>query len=632
MTVGEFDHRAQGLVGKMGELPSTPVAVAARDFGDDYPSLCDHGRVRLAGTLLLATLLLYVPWMLTSLNEKSPWIAWPFAAASVFSTAYAVLTVFNAWSRQVPVRRPVGHGVEPHVGVIIPTCGEPVPMVLRTILSVLEQDWPVDRMTVVVSDDGHNPELAAAVATLPVLYHVPPARFAPGRDGAAKAGNLNSALAMLDRRHPALAFVETRDADDEVGSNGFLREAVGQLLADQRLAFVQTIKEAQVSAGDPFNNREPMFYRGQMLARNASNSVFPCGSGLVWRRSALRDIGEFPTWNLVEDVQSGVEALRRGWRGLYLPIVGAVGQHAPEDVPSFYKQRLAWAIDTVRLIVWGRLKGLGRRQRLQFTEMAVFYLNAFTILVYIPSVACPMLGWSPLRDTGAGYAVHILPLVLATEIWLLVLNHPFHDRRRHQRRPMLALWRQRLMITGLAPVYMKASLQAILSGPNRKPAYKVTRKEDDLRWHWRYTLPQIGLVLVVPCVGIYTLLYGTLPSAAVLVATMYWGGLNIALLTGFVTRSWYGVVPAHPTASGGLTADDWIALKRAGFKLNENVFSVFAPVVGKNTATLGRRARVLRWPETIYHVVRLTAESRDDARQQVVDALGREPGTLSVGC
>jgi cellulose synthase (UDP-forming) len=104
---------------------------------------------------------------------------------------------------------------------------------------------------------------------------------------------------------------------------------VGQLVADERVAFVQTIKEAQVSAGDPFNNRESMFYRGQMLARNASNAVFPCGSGLVWRRSALREIGEFPTWNLVEDVQSGVEALRRGWRGLYLPIVGAVGQHSP---------------------------------------------------------------------------------------------------------------------------------------------------------------------------------------------------------------------------------------------------------------------------------------------------------------
>jgi hypothetical protein len=38
-------------------------------------------------------------------------------------------------------------------------------------------------------------------------------------------------------------------------------------------------------------------------------------------------------------LQSGLEALRRGWRGIYLPILGAVGQHAPDDVPNYYKQR-----------------------------------------------------------------------------------------------------------------------------------------------------------------------------------------------------------------------------------------------------------------------------------------------------
>jgi hypothetical protein len=175
------DPPAGIAVGAIEPAPSAPIAVAARAFGDDFPPLRDQGRFRLAGLVLLATLLLYVPWMLTSLNEKAPWIAWPFAAANLFSVGYAVLAVCNQWSRRVPVRRPVAPGVEPHVGVIIPTCGEEVPMVLRTIVSVLEQDWPADRLTVVVSDDGHDAELAAAVATLPVVYHSPPPRGAPGR-------------------------------------------------------------------------------------------------------------------------------------------------------------------------------------------------------------------------------------------------------------------------------------------------------------------------------------------------------------------------------------------------------------------------------------------------------------------
>ena len=497
--------------------------------------------MRAAGLLLLSTMFVYLSWMLTSLNDGVPWLAWPFAVANVFSIGYAMVTVINAWSRHVPQRRPLAIGAEPLVGVIIPVCGEPVPMVLRTIVSVLDQDWPADRLAVVLSDDGHDPELEAAVATLPVRYYSPEPRFAPGRDGAAKAGNLNSALRWLVGEYPEIRYIETRDSDDELGSNGFLRQVVGQLEADDRLAFVQTIKEAAVSAGDPFNNRESMFYRSQMLARNAANAVFPCGSGVVWRRTALHEIGDFPTWNLVEDLQSGVEALRRGWRGLYLPVVGAVGQHSPEDVPNVYKQRGTWALDTTRLMIWGNLRGLNLRQRLHFAEMLLFYLNAFTVLVYVPSIALALLGWTPLRTSGNSYVDHLLPLVVCTELWLLVINHPYNDRRRRQRRPIRALWQVRVMWAGMAPVYMKAVLQALLTGPNRKPVYKVTRKQDDLRWHWRHTLPQTTIVLIVVCVMLYAGSHGTLPSVNLLVGAVYWGGLNIVLLTGFVTRGWHGV-------------------------------------------------------------------------------------------
>jgi cellulose synthase (UDP-forming) len=534
--------------------PSSRIAQAARAFGDDFPPVRKQWRIRAAGVLLLLTALLYAPWMLTSLNDDVRWLAWPFAAANLCSLAYAALSIFNAWSRRVPERRPLPEGSEPPVGVIVPTCGEAVPMVLRTVASVLEQDWPHDRMTLVVSDDGHDPALEAALAGLPVVYHSPPPRDAPGRDGAAKAGNLNSALAMLVAEHPEIRYVETRDADDELGSSSFLREVVGQLEADERLAFVQTIKEAQVSAGDPFNNRESMFYRGQMLARNAANAVFPCGSGVVWRRTALHEIGDFPTWNLVEDLQSGVEALRRGWNGVYLPIVGAVGQHSPEDVPNVYKQRGTWAIDTVRLMVWGNLRGLKLRQRAHFAEMLAFYLNAFLVLVYIPSIICTLLGWTPLDATASGYVMHMIPLVLATEIWLLVVNDPYNDRRKRQRRPIRALWQVRIMWTGMAPIYMKASIQALLGGARRKPVYKVTRKVDDLRWHWRHTLPQTSLVLLVLFVLIYSVRHGTLPSVSLLAGAVYWGGLNVILLTGFVSRGWHGLELAWRAGRGAGTA------------------------------------------------------------------------------
>jgi cellulose synthase (UDP-forming) len=531
-----------------GAAPSSNIAIAARAFGDKYPPLRGQFGVRVAGLFLVLVTVFYTQWMLRSLNEAAPWLSWPFAVANLFSVGYGLLAVVNAWSRQVPKPRALEYGSEPEVGIIIPTCGEPVPMILRTIASVLEQDWPADRMTVVVSDDGHDPELDAALVGLPVLYHSPPDRLAPGRGGAAKAGNLNSALAFLQTRYPQIGYIETRDADDESGTTAFLRQTVGQLESDPKLAFVQTIKQAQVAAGDPFNNWEPMFYRGQMLARNAANAVFPCGSGVVWRRAALREIGDFPTWNLVEDVHSGLEALRLGWRGMYLPIVGAVAQHAPEDVPNFYKQRGTWAIDTVRLMVWRRLRGLTLRQKAQFWEMLAFYLNAFTSFVYVPCISFALLGTSVLVASGTGYLTHLLPLVLATELWLLILNLPYNDRRRRQRKMLRKLWQTRVMWIGMAPVYAKAVILAVVGGPNRKPAYTVTRKHDDLRWHWRHTLPQTMIAFAVLCTAIYALRFGTSPNLGLLAATVYWGGLHIALLTSFISRSWHGLARTRRAA------------------------------------------------------------------------------------
>lgn len=525
--------------------PPSNLAVAARRFGDRYPSLRRQWPIRTLGALVITLMARYLPWMFEHLGTRA-WLAWPFAAASVLSAVCLTLAVINGWvSRVTPARPLIGAGDElPRVAVLIPTLGEPVAMVLRTALSVLEQDYPRDRMTVVVSDDAANPELRDAVAGLGVDYHTPPPRDTPGRDGAAKAGNLNSALAHVLLRYPEVAYIETRDADDEVGSNSFLRQTLGQLEADDGLAFVQTVKEAQVSAGDPFCNLDAQFYRSQMLSRNAANAVFPCGSGLVWRLRALIEIGCFPTWNLVEDFQSGVEALRRGWRGSYLTIVGAVGQHSPEDVANVIKQRGTWAIDTVRLMVWGRLRGLNVRQRLQFSETLLFYLHSLTTFVYVPCAALAFIGMLPLDARPLDCVVHLLPYALVAEVRLLVLNQPFADRRMRQRRPLRALWRVKLIWLGLAPVYAVACVKALAGGRRRKPIYKVTRKTSSVRWYWRETLPQAILALLAPAglaVGAAT---GRLPSVLILISAGYWGLINSVALAGFVARGWYGLSPS----------------------------------------------------------------------------------------
>jgi cellulose synthase (UDP-forming) len=482
---------------------------------------------------------LWLPFAFTHVGAGAIWLAVPFLGANVLLAVGLVVSLVNNWERATPPPYTVAAGAEPRVAVIVPTAGESPAHVRPTVLSVLEQDWPAERLVILVSDDAGSPEIEAVARELAaghpgarIEYHRPPPRGADEREGEAKAGNLNSALRRLAEIAPDVDFVETRDADDLVGDPRFLRRCVGQLVRDPTIAYVQTVKEARVSPGDPFDNLQPLFFRGAMLARHAANAVFPCGSGLVWRRTALEGIGGFPSWNLVEDLQSGVEALRRGWRGSYVPILGAVGQHAPEDLPNVYKQRGTWALDTMRLLAWGRLKGLGLRQRLQFAELGLFYLQSFSLPVF---VACPVIGMAsgvyPLETDYASYALHFWPFAIAIELYFAALAVGVGYER---------VWRARLLWMGLAPVYMKACALAVAGGRDRKPVYRVTRKHDEHRWYWRLVLPQMAMLTLLLGAMATTLAGESLLRDADL-GSLYWAAVFAVTLGCFIPRSWFRV-------------------------------------------------------------------------------------------
>lgn len=496
-------------------------------------------RLRLAGSALGITTLWYVPWLINSVNDRAQWLSWPFITANLLLLLTALVTCVNNWHRSTPADILVPRDDEPLVAVLVPTAGEPVGMVGATVRSVLEQDWPTDRLCVLVGDDSRRSAVKVMVESLArahpeavVHYYQPPARGSASRRGDAKAGNLNAGLDELDRLGVPAELIETRDADDLVGDANFLRRTVGHLVEDAGTAYVQTIKEAHVAPGDPFGNTDALFYRGAMFARHAANSVFPCGSGLVWSRRALDDIGGFPTWNLVEDLQSGVEALRRGWRGCYVPIVGAVGQTAPEDLVNARKQRGTWCLDTVRLLVWGNLQGLSWRQRLQFLELGLFYLQSIAMLVFLIAPAIGLLfGLYPLVSTQTSYAIHFWPVTICLELFLLSLN----GRNRWE-----SLLRSRQLWVGLAPTYAWSTVRALAYGPRRKPTYTVTRKTHAYAWYWRECLVQYLLVAVLLVAVLRALLQGDLVNALD-VGSAYWAAVSLLLLGSFLPRSWHGV-------------------------------------------------------------------------------------------
>ena len=498
--------------------------------------------LRLASVALLAAIAWNMLWVLTNLNFGSIFqvvLSLLFAAATVFAGVLGVIHIANTWHFRAVKPKLFTKESRPQVGALIPVWGESISIITNTVRSVLFQRWPADKLVVVVADDAHSDAVKAAVeemaktTSVQLHYFRPPVKHSPSRRGEGKAGNLNAAKDYLMANHPHVSYIETRDADDLVADKHFISYCVEYLESHPKTSFVQTIKQCQVSDGDPFCNQESVFYQRTMQAKFAANAVFPCGSGLMWRRQELEKIGGFPAWNLVEDLQSGYEILRRGGRGAYLPIVGAMGQIAPEDIPNFYKQRGTWALDSLRLLYYRNplfTKGLTLMQKLQFLEMQLGYLFGFAMAVFVGEILLSLfLGVTPVVSPGPDYLLHLLVIAVAIETHMVARARGIGYKEQQLARQT---W------IGLTPVFIKAAFLALWYGPHRKPRYKVTKKYHTVGWYWRETLIQSVTFAALMAAVIYSMLTSHGDPLRV-VSLQYWALFLAYSFSRVITNSWH---------------------------------------------------------------------------------------------
>ncbi|MEZ4532024.1 MAG: hypothetical protein R2855_13530 [Thermomicrobiales bacterium] len=141
---------------------------------------------------------------------------------------------------------------------------------------------------------------------------------------------------------------------------------------------------------------------------------------------------------------SRIEALRLGWKSAYLPIVGAQAQHAPEDIPNVYKQREHLGFRHNAHHVLARFQGLGVRQRLQFMQMAIFYLHSFATILFMLCISVTLFrNIYPfrLRDKKRPFA--------SGRWWLPPSSSWSRSKATARSNPV---WRLREMAVSLAPI------------------------------------------------------------------------------------------------------------------------------------------------------------------------------------
>ena len=323
----------------------------------------------------------YLSWRaLHSLNfmePLGPFISLSLWLAEVYCFASVVLLVVQVGlggSRER--RRPSAEGFSPSVDVMIPIYREPLDILEQTLSAARAMRYP--RMQIHVLDDGHRD----AVRDLARSHG---ARYLPGPQKHAKAGNLNQAFAATEGE--LVAVFDT----DHIPSASFLEDTV-PWFSDPGIGFVQTphhfrnpdIFQRAFRVVGCIPNEQDMFNHGIQSQRDAWGGAFFVGSGAVFRREALEAIGGFNLLSITEDIHTSQHLHAAGWRSVYVNRDLAVGLSA-ENLASYIVQRRRWMLGCLQIFFRDNpllCRGLSPRQRLGYFASLYYFFSPLARVIF----------------------------------------------------------------------------------------------------------------------------------------------------------------------------------------------------------------------------------------------------------
>ncbi|HEY5974480.1 MAG TPA: glycosyltransferase, partial [Geobacteraceae bacterium] len=316
---------------------------------------------QLFALLNTAAALFYLGWCLYKANWDLWYMFLPFLAAEI-----AFFVLFALWAHMLWYKRrhyPLGvqREISFSVDVFIPICGEPIEIVEKTVAAAAALTY--DGKTLYLLDDGGDDRVKELADRFGATYLHRPVREHR------KAGNLNYGLARSTGE-----LILALDAD-QVARPELIERIVGYFVLPH-IAFVQTAQSFDLPDKDPWSNADEVFYKAMQSGKDYDNAAISCGSGVMYRRAALQDIGGFSEWNLVEDLHTSMLLHDKGWKSVYHDSSYTVGT-APEDVIGNLRQRWQWAVDSLRMFFWDnplKRRGLSWNQRLEYLHFGYNYL------------------------------------------------------------------------------------------------------------------------------------------------------------------------------------------------------------------------------------------------------------------
>lgn len=414
----------------------------------------------------------------------------------------------------------------PKVDVLICTYNEDESILERTIIGSLAINYP--NLRVWVCDDGRRPWLDALCEKHGVGY------LTRIDNAHAKAGNINSALKVLDALEERPDFISILDADF-VPLPEFLTRALSLALNDD-VGVVQTPQhffnpdpiQSNLALTRVWPDEQRFFFDIVMASKDAWNAAFCCGTSSVIRFDALQSIGGFPTDSVTEDYLLSLRLREKGFRTVYLNEVLSLGL-APEGLAEYTGQRSRWALGFVQICRGpsGPLRfgnGLPFVDRIMLCETFLHWsaTHLFRLLGAIVPALYLLLGIEAVHANvidAIWYLAPFLAAQIAISVWLTegrVL-------------PLMSDLYQMLCSTEV----LKAVTSGLLRPKGQK--FKVTAKGGDrskqfIQWP---LLRIFGSLLALTLLGIANafLINQARPLAESSAIALFWSWYNIVVLT-----------------------------------------------------------------------------------------------------
>jgi cellulose synthase (UDP-forming) len=490
----------------------------------ERPSRTTRWKLTLLAFASTVALAWYLWWLLQPGRVGNPILFAILVTAELFNVVQAVgfwwtCALPRRRALRPPLPRPDPGAERPVVDVFIPTYNEPAAIVEPTVAAATRLRGA--RVRVFLLDDGNRKEMEHLAARWGARY------VRRSIHSGAKAGNINHALGITSA--PYVAVLDC----DHVPHPDFLAHTLGRF-QDPHVAFVQTpqyyANEQENTIAAASWSQQALFFGPIAIGKDDHESMFCCGTNVVFRRAALEAVGGFPENSLTEDFELSLHLHEAGWRSAYVPEVLASGL-GPEDLASYVSQQHRWARGCVSAIPRVLRSRMPLRQKAQYLLSASYFLSGWTVLVYVSLPAIRILtGLQPIAGAGADqFLAHFAGFFGLALLTVAAVGSGTYTFAAYS------------LATSTFWIHVHASLKAVFRRPGR---FVVTPKSATSGRQWRPIAPTLAVIGVLALVAIYGLARDQQPATLNNVAFAW---LHIAVLGRGIAPA---LLPALSTPAG----------------------------------------------------------------------------------